>query len=189
MNPRRAMSGASFIPARPAALLFMAVALSGSACRKHSAGTPRFSSASATLADGTFITKLGSYPYLNGSVAGELTVQASSSDLSCTIDQPDWGNGGFGNVTSKFSLALDATDAPWFVFFESPTRLWFFNGTDHLYFRLRDIGGGNLSGDAIRSGKLSPGSPPVPRELVLQLPPDLRKLFPHVESAPQRPSL
>jgi hypothetical protein len=171
------------------ALFFVFVGLFGSACRKHTAGTPRSSTASPTLVDGSFITKVGSYPYLKGSVASELTVQASSSELSCTIDQPGWGNGGFGNVTSKISLALDATDAPWFVFFESPNRLWFFNGTDQLSFRLKDIGGGNLDGDAIRSSTLLPGSPTVPRGVVLQLPPDLRKLFPHVESPPKRPSI
>ena len=183
------MSGAPFIPARPAALLFMAVALSGSACRKHAAGTLRASTSSATLVDGTFITKAGSYPYPDGSAAGELTVKANSAELSCTIDQPGWGNGGYGSTTSRISLTLDTPDAPWLVFFESPTQLWFFNGTDHLSFRLRDIGGGNLAGDAIRSGTLLPSSPPVPRELVLQLPSDLRKLFPHVESPAKRPSL
>jgi hypothetical protein len=183
------MSGAPFIPARPAALLFMAIALSGSACRKHAASTPHASLASATLVDGTFITKAGSYPYLNGSVAGELTIQASSSDLLCKIDQPGWGNGAYGNTTSKIPLPLAAADAPWFVFFENPTHLWVFNGTDHLSFRLRDTEDGNLSGDAIHSGMLSPSSPPVPRELVLQLPSDLRKLFPHVESPAKRPSL
>ena len=171
------------------ALLFVFIALSGSACRKHSANTPRASLASATLVDGTFITKVGSYPYPDGSAAGELTVKTNSAELSCTIDQPGWGNGGYGNTTSRILLALDTPDAPWFVFFESPTQLWFFNGTDHLNFRLRDIGGGNLAGDTIRSGTLLPGSPPVPRELVLQLPSDLRKLFPHIESAPKRTSL
>jgi len=171
------------------ALLFVFIVLSGSACRKHAPGAPRFSSASATLADGVFITKVGCYPYPDGSAAGELTIKTNSAELSGTIDQPGWGNGGYGNTTSKISLALETPDAPWFVFFESPTCLWFFNGTDHLSFRLKDIGGGNLAGDAIRSGTLIAGSPPVPRELVLQLPSDLRKLFPHIEYAPKRPSL
>jgi hypothetical protein len=171
------------------ALLFVFVGLCGSACRKHATSTPRASTTSATLVDGTFISKVGSYPYMNGSVAGALTIQASSRELSCTIDQPDWGAGGYGNTTSKVSLPLAAADAPWFIFFEDATRLWFFNGSDHLHYRLRNTGAGYLSGDAIHSSKPRPNSPEVPHELVLQLPPDLRKLFPHIESAPKRPSL
>ena len=169
--------------------LLVFVVLSGSACRKHATGTPRASTASATLTDGTFISKVGSYPYLNGSVAGQLTVRASPADFSCTIDQPDWGNGGYGNTTSTLSFPLAAAGDPWFIFFEDPTHLWFFNGSDHLHYRLRDTGPAYTSGGAIQNGKRLPGSPDVPRELVLQLPPDLRKLFPAAEDSPKRPSI
>jgi hypothetical protein len=50
-------------------------------------------------------------------------------------------------------------------------------------------GGGSNGGQSIFDGKLLSGSPPVPRDLVLQLPPDLQKLFPHVDPAVKRPSL
>src|SRR5690606_251021 len=82
-------------------------------------------------------------------------------------------SGGYGN-----SIPLPAAATAWFIFVESPDRLWFFNGSSKLTFHHSDTGSGVSSGPAIVDGKLRPDSPPIPAELLPRLPAELQKLIP-----------
>ena len=46
-----------------------------------------------------------------------------------------------------------------------------------------------MSGQVIFQGKLQNAAPPIPDEVVVKLPPDLRKQLPPVEDAGSRPSI
>jgi hypothetical protein len=84
-------------------------------------------------------------------------------------------------------LNLSSPSDPWFIFVESPQRLWFFNGSGELNYNLSDHGG-SRGGPAISSGKLLPTNERIPQELIPHLPPELQKLFPPVPPKEDRPS-
>jgi hypothetical protein len=95
--------------------------------------------------------------------------------------------GGTTAGTNSSGMSLSSPSDPWFIFVESPKRLWFFDGRDELTYSLSDRGG-SRSGPAIYSGKLQPTDEKIPTDLILLLPPDLQKQFPPVEPKTERPS-
>lgn len=185
----KAMSPCRLLPALLTGLLITAAA---SGCRKSTSHTSTLSAGPDTLIAGTVITSAGSWSARTPNGSTKLDVTVSGTSVNWTIFTEDKiGNFGAsgGSSSSGSGMGLSSPADPWFVFVETPSRFWMFDGKDELAYRFRNDGGGSGGGQSIFSGKLLPGSPPVPRELVLQLPPELQKQFPHVEPASKRPSL
>lgn len=86
-------------------------------------------------------------------------------------------------------MSLSSPADPWFVFVESPSQFWFFDGKDEMDYLILTPGGGAKAGGSIHSGRVYPSSPPVPKELIPHLPADLRSLLPEVERPGNRPSI
>ena len=184
------MSHSRLLPALLSGLLIIAAA---TGCRKSTSHTSSTSSTSPdTLIAGTVITSAGSWSARTPHGSTKLNVTVSGSSVNWTIFTEEkisnFGASG-GSSSSGSGMGLSSPADPWFVFVETPSRFWMFDGKDELAYRFRNDGGGSGGGQSVSNGKLLPGSPPVPRELVLQLPPELQKQFPHVEPASKRPSL
>ena len=183
------MSSSRFLPALLTGLLITAAA---SGCRKSTTHTSTLSAGPDTLIAGTVIKSAGSWTARTpqGSTKLDLTVSGTSVNWTIFTEEKIGNFGASGGSSSSGSgMGLSSPADPWFVFVETPSRFWMFDGKDELAYRFRNDGGGSGGGQSIFNGKLLPGSPPVPRELVLQLPPELQKQFPHVEPASKRPSL
>jgi hypothetical protein len=181
------MSHSRWFPPLLAALLIAATA---TGCRKSTSHTSTLSGGPDTLIAGTVIKSAGSWTARTpqGSKKLDLTVSGTSVHWTITTEEKI-GKFGSSGGSSSSGMSLSTPTDPWFVFVESRSRLWMFDGKDELTYKIQNDGGGSGGGQSIFNGKLLPGSPPVPREVVLQLPPELQKQFPHVEPAGKRPSL
>lgn len=184
----KVMSSTRFLTALLTGLLITATATS---CRK-TVIHPSSSSPTGpdTLIAGTVINSAGSWTASTskGSTKLDLTVSGASVNWTVTSEEK-MSNFGSRRGSSGSGMSLSSPTDPWFVFVESPSRLWMFDGKDELSYKFQHPGGGGSGGQSIFDGKLLSGSPPVPPDLVPHLPPDLQKLFPHVEPAGKRPSL
>ncbi len=181
------MSPSRLLPALLTGLLITAAA---SGCRKSTSHTSTLSAGPDTLIAGTVINSAGSWSASTAKSSTELDISVSGASINWTITTlTKVGSFGSSSGSSGSGMSLSSPTDPWFVFVESPSRLWMFDGKDQLAYRIENNGGGGSGGQSIFDGKLLSGGPPVPRDLVLQLPPDLKKLFPHVEPAGKRPSL
>jgi hypothetical protein len=168
--------------------LVLALALSPVACRKHTMTVSMGAAASNTLVAGTFIDGAGTYTHDDGSVTHELTVTPGPRAVTCQVTRREQRGMGSSSSSNGRTIPLAAPSDPWFIFVESPGRLWFFNGKDQLDYHVKAPGGGGSSGPAIASGQLRPNTPPIPPDLILRLPAELRKLLPTVEAPGTRPS-
>jgi hypothetical protein len=171
------------------ALLFLALFLATVGCRRTvTISSSTVATAPDTLIAGTFIRSAGSWSAHTSRTSQRLDVTVSGNSISWEVhDEEKLPGGGSSGGTSKSGMSLSSPSDPWFIFVQSPTRLWFFNGTGELSYSLSD-GGGSRSGPAIHAGNLQPTNEKIPTELVPQLPPDLQKLFPPVEPQTKRPS-
>jgi hypothetical protein len=170
------------------ALLVAVLALSPVACRKHTMTVSMGASASNTLVAGTFIDGAGTYTHEDGAVTHHVVVTPGPSSVSCQVTRREQRGMGSSSSSNGRTIQLAAPSDPWFIFVESPGRLWFFNGKDQLDYHVKAPGGGGSSGSAIASGQLRPNTPPIPPDLILRLPAELRKLLPAVEAPGTRPS-
>jgi hypothetical protein len=117
-----------------------------------------------------------------------LNVTLSGNSLSWTVTTEEkFPGGGTTGGESSSGMSLSSPSDPWFVFVESPQRLWFFDGKGNLIYSLSGSGG-SRNGPAISAGKLQPTNEKIPGDLILLLPPDLQKQFPPVEPKQERPS-
>ncbi|QJE98586.1 hypothetical protein [Luteolibacter luteus] len=168
--------------------LLPAAGLSG--CRKSTViVTPRTPAVANSLIPGTTVNKTGVYDYSDAKVTSrlELTGAGSSIHWSFDISRPLSGGGSSGGSSSG-GVSLASPGDPWFVYVESPQRLWFFNGSKELHYSLNDESGGR-SGPAIFEGKPHHSDDKVPDELIRKLPGELQKLFPPIPPAGPRPSI
>jgi hypothetical protein len=181
MSPNRFLS---------ALLTGLLIAAAATGCRKSTSHTSTLSASPDTLIAGTVINAAGSWSASTSKGSTKLDVSVSGTSINWTITTEEKiGKFGSSGGSSASGMSLSSPADPWFVFVESPSRLWMFDGKDELSYRFQHPGGGGNGGQSIFNGKLLSGSPPVPRELVLQLPPELQKQFPDVEPAGKRPSL
>lgn len=180
-------------PARFLTLLFtgLLITITATSCRKPVIHTSSSSSTGPdTLIAGTVIKSAGTWSASTSKGSTKLDLSVSGTSINITITtQEKIGNFGSSSGSSGSGMSLDSPSDPWFAFVESPSRLWFFNGKDELSYKSQHPGGGRSGGQSIFDGKLLADSPPVPRELVPLLPPDLQKLFPNVQPPGKRPSL
>jgi hypothetical protein len=176
-------------PCLVAALCLLPLAFSSCTKRSRVVVTTHTSSVPNTLLTGDFINKTGTYTYSDsgGSSKLDLTGGGTLINWSFEITRPLPGGGSSGG-TSGGSISPDDAGDPWFVYVETPQRLWFFDGTKGLDYSLHD-GSGGRGGPAIFEGKLQYSEHRVPDELIRKLPADLQKLFPPVLPAVPRPSI
>jgi len=168
--------------------IVLTLALSAVACRKHTMTVSGGALASNTLAAGTFIDSAGTYTHEDGAVTHEVVVSPGPAAVSCDLRRREQRGMATSSSSSGRSIRLIHPSDPWFIFVESPDRLWFFNGKNQLEYEVQSPGGGGSSGPAIASGQLRPNTPPIPPDLILRLPPELRKLLPAVEAPGVQPS-
>lgn len=162
-----------------------------SSCRKSKVVATRHTPLVAnTLLPGTFIDKIGSYIHSDGKGTSKLDLTGSGIPIHWRfeINRPLPGGGGSRGGTSGGRISPDTASDPWFVYVESPRRLWFFDGTKDLEYSLNDDGGGR-AGPAIFDGKLQYSDHKVPDEVIRKLPAELQKLFPPLPPAGPRPSI
>ncbi len=164
--------------------------LASTACRKTSTTGSSTTATPDTLIPGLLIRSPGSWTATTpqGSTTLDITVHSSTVDWSVT-SEVKMGNFGSSSGTSSSGISLSSPADPWFVFVESSYRLWFFDGKDELTYSWRSPNGNGQGGTSIYDGRLHPGTPPVPHDLVPHLPPELQKLFPAFNPANKRPSL
>ena len=172
------------------ALLFLALSLATIGCRR----TVTLSSSSAaatgpdTLITGTVIRSAGTWSAHTSKTSQRLDVTVSGKSISWTMDTEEQNpGGGSSGGTSTSGMTLSSPTDPWFIFVQSPTKLWFFNGSSELTYSLSD-GGGSRSGPAIHASKLQPTNEKIPTDLIPELPPELQKLFPPVKPKTERKS-
>lgn len=141
-----------------------------------------------TLITGMVIRSAGTWSAHTATTSQKLDVTVSATSVSWSVAKEEkLPGGGTGGASGSSGLSLSSPSDPWFIFVESPQRLWFFNGSGDLNYNLSDHGG-SRGGPAIASGKLLPTDEKIPADLILLLPPDLQKLFPPVEPKTERPS-
>ena len=170
------------------ALLLLTLAAASLGCRKTVTYTSTVATTPDTLIAGTVVTSPGTFSASNakGSQKLDVTVSGTSVSWSVSSEEKHPGGGSTGGSSSS-GMNLSSPVDPWFIFVESPKRLWFFNGKNELTYSLSD-GGGSRTGPAIFSGQLQPTAEVIPTDLIPHLPPDLKKLFPPVVPQPKRPS-
>lgn len=169
---------------RSISIFFLAACMLLAGCRKkHRIPMPLPPGASAatnTLVPGALIKGGGTWTYTEGHTWRLLTTTPKGSQVAWNYEiSHDNGSRGHSSV-----MVLASPSAPWFVYVESPERLWFFNGTGYL-----DLTEGPKDGHgttvAITRGKLEIPPGEVPAALIPLLPAELQKLFP--AKAPQPP--
>jgi hypothetical protein len=145
-----------------------------------------------TLVAGTVIRSAGTWSAHTSKGSKRLDIKIDADTVSWVVSnedkRPTGGIGGSAIGEASSSMSLSSARDPWFVFVESPRRLWFFNGSDRLSFRLAGSGG-IRGGMAVLLGKLVPTAEKIPEEIIPLLPADLQKLFPPIEPKTERPSL
>ena len=172
-----------------AALLLLVLVAGFSSCRRtvtHTSST--VATTPDTLIADTIIRSAGTWSAHTSRASHQLDVTINGTSASWSVKSEEkYPGGGSTGGTSSSGLTLSSPSDPWFIFVESPQKLWFFNGSGELTYSLSD-GGGSRSGPAIFSGQLQPTNEKIPTDLIPHLPPDLQKLFPPIEPKTERPS-
>lgn len=146
---------------------------------------PTTAASATTLVAGTVIRSGGSWSDVGSGTDHILSVTTRGKQVQWRhyVSRP--GGGSKGNTSG--SIDAGTPPGPWFIYVESPDRLWFFDGSSSLSYRIWQAGSSD-AGDAIHGGTLKESTEPVPQELVPLLPENLQKLFPAEASKP-RPSI
>src|SRR5688572_14449305 len=123
---------------RPALLACLLVCVPLASCTRRvvttTSSTP--SATANTLVEGTFITGGGTYQHRKGNSGRDLTVNVSGNQVSWNLNLSTYmPNGGRSSGGSGSSMTVDSGGSAWFIYVESPERLWFFNGKDQLVLR------------------------------------------------------
>lgn len=161
-----------------------------SSCRKSKVlVTPYAPAVANTLLIRTFIDKTGSYTHSDGKGTTHLELSGGGTTIlwSLEIHSPKPG-GGSSRRSSRGSIRLDDPGDPWFVYAETPQRIWLFDGKKDLDYSLHGEDG-SRGGTAIFEGRLQPADDKVPDQVIRKLPAELQKLFPPLPPAGPRPSI
>lgn len=164
--------------------------LAFSSCRKSKIIlTPHAPSVPNTLFAGTFIDKAGTYTHTDAKGGSKLDLSTGGTAINWTLEiSRNLPGGASTGGCSQSGMSLDAATDPWFVYVETPLRIWIFDGTKELNYSLHDDGG-SRAGPAIFDGKLQYSDHKVPDDVIRKLPTELQKLFPPLAPAGPRPSI
>ena len=173
-------------------LIFLTLALIG--CRKVPVAT--VPAAPPTLVPGLFVNSAGSWWTPHGAGSFQLEVTGAGKAFKYEIaDFPAPGppTGPSGSSGSS-PIDIPSWSPDWFIYVQDtrPTvYLWFFGSSNRLwYVAVKDKAAYPETVMVIdQKGALVSRSRAVPPDVILRLPPDLRKLFPPVEAEPKRPSI
>jgi hypothetical protein len=166
--------------------------LAGTACRKTT--TTRASTAAIpdTLIPGTFITSPGTYHGHEGRYTRTIKLSQTGNQVGWTLTTKVIGpREATGNHASSSSLlALSSPSDPWFVYVESPGRLWLCDGHANLYVNFIGSTGDNDYRQLVNSRRLTPGKPlPAPKPVFDRLPESIRRILPAPETPVVKPSI
>lgn len=182
----KAMSPSRLLFALLTGLLITATA---TGCRKTVHRTSTVSTVPDTLIAGTVINSAGTWSANSPKGSQHLKVTVSGTSISWSLETREiHPGGGSSGGSSSSGMSLSSPSDPWFIFVESPQRLWFCDGKDQLSYSLSD-GGGSRSGPAIFSGQLQPTTEVIPPEIAPHLPAGIRNLLPPVDPVEKRPSI
>jgi hypothetical protein len=171
-----------------APLFFLTLCLASSGCRRVTP-TAAAPSASATLLSGSFVTAPGEYRGSEGRFTRivKLTDRGSSIAWSITTEKKT-SRSSPASSTSTSALNLANPTVPWFVYVESPTRLWLYDGHANLTASFVSNNGSNEFHQLLNSGHRTTKDKPLPAEVFQRLRESLRSLFPAPAEPERRPS-
>lgn len=163
-------------------------------CRKTPVTTAP--AAAPTLVPGMFVNSAGSWWTPHGTGSFQLKVTGSGNALkyeiwNFTSPGPPTGQHGSGGSAP---INIPPWSPDWFIYVEdtgSIVYLWFFGSSNRLWYVAVNgkAADPKTVGIIDQKGALVSRSRAVPSDVILRLPPDLRKLFPPVEAEPKRPSI
>ncbi len=167
--------------------------LAGTACRKTaSRGISTVAAAPDTLIPGTFISSPGDYHGREGRFTRSIKLSLTGKQVGWTVTNDAIGPGDAAgrHASSSSWLALSSPTDPWFVYVESPGRLWLCDGHANLYANFIGSTGDNEYRQLVNSGRLTPAKPlPVPKPVFDRLPESIRRILPVPETPVAKPSI
>ena len=133
-------------------LFLLSLSLAAVGCRRTvTISSSPVATAPDTLIAGTIIRSAGTWSAHTSKTSQRLDVTVGGNAISWEAHEEEkLPGGGTSGGTSKSGMTLSSPSDPWFIFVQSPTRLWFFNGSGDLTYSLSD-GGGSRSGPAIHA--------------------------------------
>jgi hypothetical protein len=173
-------------------LLCLSLALLAStACRKTSTTRSSTVATPDTLIPGTFITSPGDYHGREGRYTRTIKLSLTGNQVSWTLTTEVTGTReATESSTSVSGMALSSPADPWFVYVESPGRLWLWDGHANLYVALIKGSGHNDYHQLVSDGRLDPTENlPVPKPVFDRLPEALRRIVPAPKTPVVKPSL
>lgn len=173
-------------------LLCLSLALLAStACRKTSTTRSSTPATPDTLIPGTFINSPGTYHGREGRYTRTIKLSPAGTQMGWTLTTEVTGTreATESNTSSSF-LALSSPADPWFVYVESPGRLWLCDGHANLYANFIRSDGEDENHQLVNMGRLSPVDQlPVPKPVFDRLPESIRRILPVPETPVVKPSI
>jgi len=173
-------------------LLCLSLALLAStACRKTSTTRSSTIATPDTLIPGTFINSPGTYHGREGRYTRTIKLSLTGNQVGWILTTEVTGTreATESNTSSSF-LPLSSPADPWFVYVESPGRLWLCDGHANLYANFIRSDGEDEHRQLVNMGRLSPVDKlPVPKPVFDRLPEALRRILPAPETPVVKPSI
>lgn len=172
-------------------LFIILLAAAVAACRKASSTGSSTAATLDTLIPGTFITSPGDYHGREGRYTRSIKLSLTGTQVAWTLTTEVTGTreATESNASSSY-LALSSPADPWFVYVESPGRLWLCDGHANLYANFIRSDGEDDHHQLVNMGRLSPVDKfPVPKPVFDRLPEALRRIVPVQETPEVRPSI
>ena len=166
--------------------------LAGTACRKTSASsTSSVATTPDTLIPGTFITSPGTYHGREGRYTRSIKLNLTGNQVGWALTTEVTGTReATESSTSISGMDLSSPTDPWFVYVESPGRLWLWDGHANLYANFIRSDGDDEHRQLVNMGRLSPTHRiPVPKPVFDRLPESIRRILPAPETPVVRPSI
>ena len=161
------------------ALLFLTLSLATVGCRKTATHTAAVATAPDTLIAGTFITTLGEYRGHEGRFTRTIKLTPFGISIAYSIITVKGTSGDSSDRQESCSaLALEKPTDPWFIYVESPARLWLCDGHANVYACFISAKGTNEHHQLVNSGHRTHKEIPLPDAAYHRLPDQLRRLFP-----------
>ena len=173
-------------------LLCLSLALlATTACRKTSTTRSSIVAAPDTLIPGTIITSPGNYHGREGRYTRTIKLSPAGTQMGWSLTTEVTGTrAATESQTSSSYLILSSPADPWFVYVESPGRLWLCDGHANLYANFIGNTGNNEHLQLVNSGRLSPiDQLPVPKPVFDRLPEPIRRILPEPETPVVKPSI
>ncbi len=172
-------------------LLLLLLALAATGCRKTSTTRSSTVATPDTLIPGTFITSPGDYHGREGRYTRTIKLSTAGTQMGWSLTTEVTGTReATESQTSSSYLILSSPADPWFVYVESPGRLWLCDGRANLYANFIGNTGNNEHLQLVNSGRLSPiDQLPVPKPVFDRLPESIRRILPVPETPVVKPSI